>query len=98
GRHRRGSRDREAVFDAALLAVHQRYSGWGAQGPPAAGRGLVKRGAAALLTLLIGAGARAAEERAVYRATGQDARLFDQYDNDGYSLSVTPAADGSLEL
>ena len=58
----------------------------------------MKRGAAALLTLLIAAGARAAEERAVYRATGQDARLFDQYDNDGYSLSVTPAADGSLEL
>ena len=58
----------------------------------------MRRGAAALLTLLIAGGARAAEERAVYRAAGQDARLFDQYDNDGYSLSVTPAADGSLEL
>ena len=58
----------------------------------------MRRGAAALLTLLIAGGARAAEERAVYRAAGQDARLFDQYDNDGYSLAVTPAADGSLEL
>jgi Transglutaminase-like superfamily len=58
----------------------------------------VRRGAAAVLILLIAAGARAAEERAVYRAAGQDARLFDQYDNDGYSLAVTPAADGSLEL
>jgi transglutaminase-like putative cysteine protease len=58
----------------------------------------VKRGAAALLVLLIAAGARAAEERALYRAAGQDARLFDQYDNDGYSLAVTLASDGSLEL
>jgi len=47
---------------------------------------------------LFAAGADAAEERAVYRASGQDARLFDQYDNDGYSLAVTTAADGTLEL
>ena len=31
-------------------------------------------------------------------ASGPDARLFDQYDNDGYSLSVAPRGDGSLEL
>jgi hypothetical protein len=39
-----------------------------------------------------------ADERAVYRAFGSDAGLFDQYDNDGYSLSVAPRGDGSLEL
>lgn len=39
-----------------------------------------------------------ADEQAVYRAIGPDARLFDQYDNDGYSLSVAPRSDGSLEL
>ena len=40
----------------------------------------------------------AADESAVYRASGPDARLFDQYDNDGYSLAVAPRADGTLEL
>lgn len=39
-----------------------------------------------------------ADETAVYRARGPDARLFDQYDNDGYSLSVAPASGGDLEL
>jgi transglutaminase-like putative cysteine protease len=39
-----------------------------------------------------------AEETAVYRASGPDARLFDQYDNDGYSLSVAAAPGGRLEL
>lgn len=48
--------------------------------------------------LLIGATAGAAEEIAVYRARGSDARLFDQYDNDGYSLSVATRDDGSVEL
>jgi transglutaminase-like putative cysteine protease len=38
------------------------------------------------------------DELAVYRARGTDAGLFDQYDNDGYSLAVSPAADGTLEL
>ncbi len=53
--------------------------------------------AAAAWLLLAAAGVRA-DERAVYRASGPDARLFDQYDNDGYSLAVAPRSDGSLEL
>lgn len=39
-----------------------------------------------------------AEQTAVYRAGGAEAGLFDQYDNDGYSLAVVAASDGSLEL
>ena len=39
-----------------------------------------------------------ADELAVYRATGPDAKLFDQYDNDGYSLAVSPRRDGGLDL
>ena len=39
-----------------------------------------------------------ADESAVYRASGPDSRLFDQYDNDGYSMTVAPRSDGSLEL
>lgn len=48
---------------------------------------------------LAAAGLRA-DELAVYRASGTDARLFDQYDNDGYSLAVAPSKDkdGVLEL
>jgi transglutaminase-like putative cysteine protease len=38
------------------------------------------------------------EQRAVYLAEGEDVRLFDHYDNDGYSLSVQAAAGGSIEL
>jgi transglutaminase-like putative cysteine protease len=38
------------------------------------------------------------DELAVYRAKGPDAGLFDQYDNDGYSLAVSPASGGGLEL
>jgi transglutaminase superfamily protein len=40
----------------------------------------------------------ASEQSAVYRARGADARLFDQYDNDGYSLEVTAGAGGSVAL
>jgi transglutaminase-like putative cysteine protease len=40
----------------------------------------------------------ASEQSAVYRAVGADARLFDQYDNDGYSLEVSAGANGSVEL
>ena len=54
------------------------------------------RRAAAILWL--GAAIASADEAAVYRASGPDARLFDQYDNDGYSLAVAPRGDGSLEL
>jgi transglutaminase-like putative cysteine protease len=50
-----------------------------------------------LLALCLAGGA-AGEETALYRASGPDAGLFDQYDNDGYSLAVEAAADGSLEL
>ncbi|MFY9552446.1 MAG: transglutaminase-like domain-containing protein [Thermoanaerobaculia bacterium] len=39
-----------------------------------------------------------ADALAVYRAAGADARLFDQYDNDGYSLAVAPREGGELEL
>lgn len=38
------------------------------------------------------------DELAVYRAIGSDAGLFDQYDNDGYSLAVARVSDGGLEL
>ena len=41
--------------------------------------------------------AGAGEQSAAYRASGTDARLFDQYDNDGYSMAVV-AMEGSLEL
>jgi transglutaminase-like putative cysteine protease len=59
----------------------------------------MRRTALALLFLLaLARSLPGAEERAIYRASGEDARLFDQYDNDGYSLAVTPAVDGSLEL
>lgn len=53
-----------------------------------------------LVVFLLGAAATltAGEQAAVYRAAGADARLFDQYDNDGYSLEVSPGADGSMEL
>jgi transglutaminase-like putative cysteine protease len=39
-----------------------------------------------------------ADEIAIYRAAGADAGLFDQYDNDGYSMAVTPREGGELEL
>jgi hypothetical protein len=42
--------------------------------------------------------AAGADELAVYRAKGSDANLFDQYDNDGYSLAVAPGPEGALEL
>ncbi len=54
---------------------------------------------ARVLALALALVARAAgEELAVYRASGEDVRLFDQYDNDGYSLSVSREGDGSTEI
>lgn len=44
------------------------------------------------------AAALGAEQVAVYRAEGADVRLFEQYDNDGYSLEISGNADGSVEL
>ncbi|HEX7251502.1 MAG TPA: transglutaminase-like domain-containing protein [Thermoanaerobaculia bacterium] len=53
--------------------------------------------AAGLAAALCGP-ARGGEQVAVYRATGSDARLFEQYDNDGYSLEIAANPDGSLEM
>ncbi|MET0619539.1 MAG: transglutaminase-like domain-containing protein [Thermoanaerobaculia bacterium] len=59
-----------------------------------------RRGRSLLLSaaLALSAGLLRADESAIYRASGPDSRLFDQYDNDGYSLTVSPQSDGSLEL
>ena len=54
--------------------------------------------AALLLAAAFAPGGAGADELAVYRAAGPDAKLFDQYDNDGYSLAVSPRGDGSLDL
>lgn len=58
------------------------------------------RGLARILALglALAASRAAGDELAIYRAAGEDVRLFDQYDNDGYSLSVSPEPDGSIEL
>jgi transglutaminase-like putative cysteine protease len=62
-------------------------------------RAAASRWALAALGVALSTGlAIAGEQAAVYRASGADARLFDQYDNDGYSLAVTASSDGSLEL
>ena len=58
----------------------------------------MRRALAALWAALLAAAVPAAEQRAVYQASGADARLFDQYDNDGYSLGVRAAPDGSATL
>jgi transglutaminase-like putative cysteine protease len=59
----------------------------------------MKRAAAIVLVALSGAaGLSAGEQIAVYRATGADVRLFEQYDNDGYSLAVSGDSDGSFQL
>ena len=59
-------------------------------------RGLAVAALAAWLAA--GRSASAAEERALYLAEGEDVRLFDHYDNDGYSLEVEPAAGGAIRL
>lgn len=46
----------------------------------------------------IAAGSAAADEVASYRGQGDAARLFEQYDNDGYSLAVLPGKPGTVEL
>jgi transglutaminase-like putative cysteine protease len=62
----------------------------------------VTRGAAALLAvaMTLGSAAVAAggEQVARYRGEGEAARLFDQFDNDGYSLAVSAGPSGSVEL
>lgn len=52
----------------------------------------------ALLALSLAVRALAGEQTAIYRAAGADAGLFDQYDNDGYSLALSASPDGSLEI
>lgn len=47
---------------------------------------------------MIAAGSLAADEVASYRGQGDAARLFEQYDNDGYSLAVLPGRRGVVEL
>lgn len=47
---------------------------------------------------LAAASALAGEQRAIYRAGGADARLFDQYDNDGYALEVRAGKPGEATL
>ena len=42
--------------------------------------------------------ALAAEQRAVYRASGADARLFDQYDTDGYAMEVRAGSAGEATI
>lgn len=51
-----------------------------------------------LATGAIAAGSAAADEVASYRGQGDAARLFEQYDNDGYSLAVLPGGEGIVEL
>ena len=54
--------------------------------------------AAALLAAALACPASAGEQIARYRAAGRDARLFEQYDNDGYALVVAAGPDGALDL
>ena len=42
--------------------------------------------------------ALAGEQTAAYRASGAQSGLFDQYDNDGYSLAVASGEGGSVDL
>ena len=62
----------------------------------------MKRGAAAFLAvaMTLGSAAVAAggEQVARYRGMGDAIRLFDQFDNDGYSLAVSAGTAGSVEL
>ena len=58
----------------------------------------MKRFAALLLLVWPASLVSGSEQTAVYRAVGADTGLFDQYDNDGYSLAVSALPDGSLAL
>ena len=53
---------------------------------------------AGLLAAVVSCSPAAAEQLATYRGQGDAARLFEQYDNDGYSLAVAPAEGGGVEL
>jgi len=58
----------------------------------------VKRTVWAALLCLSAAAAPAGEQVARYRVAGTDAKLFEQYDNDGYALEVAGGPDGALDL
>lgn len=57
-----------------------------------------RRLAAGLVAASIAFPAGAGEQIASYRGEGEAVRLFEQYDNDGYSLAVAPASGGRVEL
>jgi transglutaminase-like putative cysteine protease len=60
---------------------------------------VIRRAAAVLLIAAAAAAtAHGGEQAAIYRASGHEAGLFDQYDNDGYSLAVVAGTDGDVEL
>jgi transglutaminase-like putative cysteine protease len=64
-------------------------------------RGRVALALTSVLTSLaasVPTAAFAGEQTAAYRASGAQSRLFDQYDNDGYSLAVAAGEGGSVEL
>lgn len=52
---------------------------------------------AGLLAVMVAASG-SGEQAARYRGEGEASRLFDQYDNDGYSLAVLPMPRGAVEL
>src|SRR5206468_3566 len=62
--------------------------------PGRGAEGMNREAGIVLLVSLLSASRAGSDELATYRAWGPDAGLFDQYDNDGYSLAVTPGPDG----
>jgi Transglutaminase-like superfamily len=59
---------------------------------------VIRRLAVLLAAAALVSSAEAGEQVASYRGEGEAARLFEQYDNDGYSLAVSPGSGGSIEL
>jgi hypothetical protein len=59
---------------------------------------VIRRLVVLLAGVAIATSAAAGEQVASYRGEGEAARLFEQYDNDGYSLAVSPTSGGSIEL
>lgn len=53
---------------------------------------------AGALVIAVASAAAGGEQIARYRGEGEAARLFDQFDNDGYSLAVSAGPAGSVEL
>ena len=53
---------------------------------------------AGALVIAVVSAAAGGEQVARYRGEGEAARLFDQFDNDGYSLAVSAGPAGSVEL